>query len=160
MFLSSLNVSLYFVSGQLRLTETLGKHWDSRQTLRLSTKQNSLFPSGAHITVKSGVLFPPILQRWRQYCNVHALIVPSKLHLNLQVATVSISTNLWISILSWQIFADKNTAKQLILFGSILSAKICQENIEINKFVEIDIVATCKFRCNLLGAISALILQY
>ena len=48
-----------------------------------------------------------------------AIIVPSKLHRNLQVATVSISTNLWISILSWQIFADKNTAKQLILFGSI-----------------------------------------
>ena len=119
MFPSSLNVSLYFVSGQLRLTETLGKHWDSRQTLRLSTKQNSLFPSGAHITVKSGVLFPPILQHWRQYCNVHALIVPSKLHRNLQVATVSVWTNLWISILSWQIFADKNTAKQLILFGSI-----------------------------------------
>ena len=33
-----------------------------------------------------------------------------------------------------------------------LSAKICQENIEINKFVEIDIVVTCKLRCNLLGA--------
>ena len=71
------------------------------------------------VTVKSGVLFPSILQHWRQYCNVHALIVPSKLHWNLQVATISTSTNLWISIFSWQIFADKNTAKQLILFGSI-----------------------------------------
>ena len=29
------------------------------------------------ITVKSGVLFPPILQHCRQYCNVHALIAPS-----------------------------------------------------------------------------------
>ena len=34
-------------------------------------------------TVKSGVLFPPVLQHWRQYCSVHALIVPSKLHGNL-----------------------------------------------------------------------------
>ena len=36
----------------------------------------------------------------------------------------------------------------------LLSAKICQENIEINNVVEIDIAATCKFGCNLLGAIS------
>ena len=60
-------------------------------------------------TVKSGVLFPPILLHSRQYCNVHALIALSKLHRNLQVATISISTNL---LISWQIFAYKNTAKQ------------------------------------------------
>ena len=70
-------------------------------------------------TVKSGVLFPPILQHSRQYCNVHALIAPSKLHRNLQVAAMSISTNLLISIFSRHIFVDKNTGKQLILFGSI-----------------------------------------
>ena len=58
------------------------------------------------------VLFPPILQDCRQYCNVHALIAPSKLHRNLQVATISVLTNLLISILCWQFFADKNTAKQ------------------------------------------------
>ena len=63
-------------------------------------------------TVKPDVLFPPILQDCRQYCNVHALIAPSKLHRNLQVSTISVLTNLLISILSWQIFADKNTAKQ------------------------------------------------
>ena len=34
------------------------------------------------------------------------------------VATIPISTNLLISIFSWQIFADKNTAKRPILFGS------------------------------------------
>ena len=36
-------------------------------------------------------------------------------------------------------------------FAVFLSAKGCQENIEVNKFVEIDIVATCKFRYNLLA---------
>ena len=51
--------------------------------------------------------------------SVHALIAQSKLQRNLQVATISISTNLLISMLSWLNFADKNTAKQLILFGSI-----------------------------------------
>ena len=34
---------------------------------------------------------------------------------NLQIATASISTNVLISIFSWQIFADKNTAKQYLV---------------------------------------------
>ena len=67
------------------------------------------------ITVKSGVLFPPILQHCRQYCNVHALIAPSKLHRKLQVAAISIFTNLLISIFCWQSFADKNTAEQYLV---------------------------------------------
>ena len=47
-----------------------------------------------------------------QHCNyyIHALIAPSKLHRNLQVATISILISLLISIFSWQIFADKNIA--------------------------------------------------
>ena len=71
-----------------------------------------LVTTSAILTVKPDVLFPPILQDCRQYCNVHALIAPSKLHRNLQVATISVLINLLISILSWQIFADKSNAKQ------------------------------------------------
>ena len=52
------------------------------------------------VTVKPDVLFPPILQDCRQYCNVHALIASSKLQRNLQVATISVLTNLLISVLS------------------------------------------------------------
>ena len=81
------------------------------------TEKNTFF------TVKSGVLFPPILQHCRQYCNVHALIAPSKLHRNLQVAAMSISTNLLISTFSRHIFVDKNTGKQLILFGSVFKSE-------------------------------------
>ena len=66
-------------------------------------------------TVKSGVLFPRMLQHCRQYCNVYALIAQSKLHRNLQVATISISTYLLISIFSWQIFAEKNASKQYLV---------------------------------------------
>ena len=52
------------------------------------------------VTVKPHVLFPPILQDCRQYCHVHSLIAPSKLQRNLQVATISVLTNLLISVLS------------------------------------------------------------
>ena len=61
---------------------------------------------------------PPILQHCRQYCNVHALIASTKLHRNLEVAIISMSTNLLISILSRQIFADKD--KKSCRFQDIL----------------------------------------
>ena len=54
--------------------------------LTIDITKHGMWPDEV-VTVKSGVLFPPILEHWRQYCNVHALIVPSKLHRNLQVAT-------------------------------------------------------------------------
>ena len=114
-----------------------------------------------YIAVKSGVLFPPILQHCRQYCNVHVLIAPNKLHRNLQVATISISTIRWFQYFLGRFSLIKVLPNNIGRFAVFLSAKICQENIEINKFVEIGIVATCKFRYNLLWAISAWItLQY
>ena len=42
-------------------------------------KEHSYKNSTKEVTVKSGALFPPILQHCCQYCNVHALVAPSKL---------------------------------------------------------------------------------
>ena len=66
----------------------------------------------SNFTVKSDVLFPAILQHCRQYCNVHAVIAPSKLLRKLQVAAMSISSKFVdLNIFKMHIFCDKNTAK-------------------------------------------------
>ena len=158
--------SLLLVTGEEFVLRSANIEDDSR----LDVKSTGFYRQGqtaffdiriAHLTVKSGVLFPRMLQHCRQYCNVYVLIAPSKLHRNLQIATISISTYLLISIFSCQIFAEKNASKQYLVawqhFYQRKSAEKPQKSIKINKFVKIDIVATCKFRCKLLGAISGIL---
>ena len=111
-------------------------------------------------TVKSGVLFPPSIATLASILQCSCANCSEQVAPELASCDYSILTNLLISIFSWQIFANENTAKQYLVawkyFYQRKSARKILKSTNLLKFI----VATCKFRCNLLGAISAWTLQY